>query len=166
MGVANLTASGGGGGLASAVKSIQRGVASSAGTITISAVDANKTQVTSFSTGSAGTVAARGTVSASTGNSTFSLWNGGNQWNPANIAYENYFNGPFAQMTGRYGQFLAGYFFSYATSFNTIGYVSLNATNLSGGTTDLTSAAYGAYLTGNTTLVVTGPCRYEIVEYY
>ena len=43
--------------VASGIKSVQRGAASSAGNITISSVNTNKSFVTSFSTGSAGTVA-------------------------------------------------------------------------------------------------------------
>jgi hypothetical protein len=44
--------------------------------------------------------------------------------------------------------------------------VGLNATNISGGSTNLVSATYGAYLTNSTTLTTTGPCRYEVVEYF
>ena len=43
--------------VSSGIKSVQRGAASSAGNITISSVNTNKSFVTSFSTGSAGTVA-------------------------------------------------------------------------------------------------------------
>ncbi len=43
--------------VASGIKSVQRGVASSSGAITVSSVNTNKSFVTSFSTGSAGTVA-------------------------------------------------------------------------------------------------------------
>ena len=38
--------------------------------------------------------------------------------------------------------------------------------DLGGGTTALTSASFGVYLSDSTTLVATGPCRYEVVEYY
>lgn len=48
---------------AAPIKSIQRGTAASAGTITISAVDTSKTFVTSFSTGSSGTAAGSGSFS-------------------------------------------------------------------------------------------------------
>ena len=178
MGVANLTSSGGG--LASAVKSVQRGEAVSAGTITISSVDTTKAQVTSFSTGSTGTVAATGAVGAATGNTAYSFWgsyttmnvnqgNGQATWPatlPANITYENYFNGPFGQYGGRYGQTLVGYYYSYATATNVLNYIALNSSNITGGTTNLISASYGAYLSNATSLVVTGPCRYEVVEYY
>ena len=44
----------------SSIKSIQRGTAASAGSITISSVNINKSFVRSFSVGSAGTVAATG----------------------------------------------------------------------------------------------------------
>ena len=46
----------------SPIKTIQRGVAASAGAITISAVNTAKTMVTSFSTGSSGSVAATGDI--------------------------------------------------------------------------------------------------------
>ena len=52
---------------ASVIKSLQTGTAASAGTITITAVTVAKTVVHSVSTGSAGTVAATGTLSAATG---------------------------------------------------------------------------------------------------
>ena len=47
----------------SPIKSIQRGITAGAGNVTISAVDPNKTVVFSKSKGSAGYVAARGTIS-------------------------------------------------------------------------------------------------------
>jgi hypothetical protein len=44
--------------------------------------------------------------------------------------------------------------------------ISLNATNLSGGSTSLTSAVYGIHLVDATTITATGPCRYEVIEYF
>ena len=45
--------------------------------------------------------------------------------------------------------------------------VGMNATSLTGGTTSgLYSASYGATLTNSTTLTVTGPCTYQVIEYY
>ncbi len=38
--------------------------------------------------------------------------------------------------------------------------------SLSGGSTSLYSAEYGAYLTNSTTLTTTGACRWQVVEYY
>ena len=128
-------------GISSVVRSIQRGTAGGAGNVTISSVNVNKTQVTSFSTGAAG-------VAAVTGNAQqrFRLHHGTNTFSPHDQAPGNYQSG-----SSRYG------FSQYGVSG-----VSLP---LSGGTTTLTAAAHGAYLSDATTLVVTGPCRYEIVEY-
>jgi hypothetical protein len=58
VGIATIPASSG-----SAIKSIQRGYAASAGTITISSVDTNKAFVRGFSDGSAGSAGATGTES-------------------------------------------------------------------------------------------------------
>jgi len=49
--------------ISSPIKSIQRGTASSAGAITITSVNTSNTFVKSYSTGSAGTVAATGNTS-------------------------------------------------------------------------------------------------------
>jgi hypothetical protein len=196
MGIATFPASSGG--LSSAVKTVQRGEAVSAGNITITAVDVSKSQVTSFSTGSAGTVAATGAISAAngttsgastsgqTGTNTAGYWR--YQGNPNFITMvANAF--PFQMPTpsdnsnsvhtwtyqgGRYG--LVTVYVNEPASLsvqnvslngqNTNGMnVGLNATNISGGSTALTAATYGAYLSNSTTLVVTGPCRYEVVEY-
>jgi hypothetical protein len=119
---------------AGAIKSIQSGVAASAGNITINEVDITKTIVESFSTSSAGTVAARGTFG---GTSTFV--------NNVTIL-------------------------SARTPTNGSGDVQNTRTinegsTISGGTTDLTTAEYGVYLSNSTTLVATGPCRYQVIEY-
>jgi hypothetical protein len=138
MAYANFPAASSGGG----IKSIQRGTAASAGTITITSVDTSKTFVNCFSTASSGNVKASGTVSAwngSTGSSTI---------------------GGRAEFNGAIGDY----------AFSTLGNVgafnvSGNAMNISGGTTNLMAGVNGAYLTGATSLVATGPCRYEIVEF-
>lgn len=198
MGIATFPASSSG--LASAVKTVQRGEAVSAGNITITEVNIAKTQVTSFSTGSAGTVAATGAISAAngttsgastsaqSGTNTLGYWS--NQGS-VNVGYRSIGADafPFRMPTpagtqnelfqwsyqgGRYGQ-VTVYVNEYPTNsasnislnaMNTNGMnVGLNATNISGGSTALTAATYGAYLSNSTTLVVTGPCRYEVVEY-
>lgn len=125
-------------GISSVVRSIQRGVAASAGNITISSVDTTKTQVTSFSTGSDGSAAINGSlrIKYSGGAST-----------PTSTAEGSYTQGGFGRYTWNY--------FTVSGASQTI----------SGGTSTLTAASHGAYLSGATTLVVTGPCRYEIVEY-
>ena len=112
--------------VAGSVKLVQRGVATVAGNITITSVNLSKTVVYSFSTGSAGTVAATGNIN-STGSNIVST--GGN----SSVQNAN------------------GAWFS---------------ASISGGTTNLTSAQYGAYLTDATTLTVTGPCRWQVVEHF
>jgi hypothetical protein len=70
------------------VKSVQRGVASSAGTITITAVDITKTYVNSYGTAAAGSVPSTSnapvsmslrsnSLAGSTGNSASAGWTGG-----------------------------------------------------------------------------------------
>jgi hypothetical protein len=62
----------------------------------------------------------------------------------------------------------SGYTANYGTSGGTSTSLSqsMAAAALSGGTTDLSTAHYGVYLSDSTTLVATGPCRWEVVEYY
>jgi len=38
--------------------------------------------------------------------------------------------------------------------------------SLSGGSTSLYSAEYGVHLTNSTTLIATGACRWQVIEYY
>lgn len=167
MGV-NVFPSGGGG---SPIKSIQRGVASSAGDITISAVDTSKTMVRSFSTGSAGSVAARGTVasasfSGNTGTASTSLTLYGSTFNP----YYGYgptvaigLSGPAPQQ----GLLARTDVSSYVTGNINARSLSGNvgSSSISGGTTDLTSKEFGVYLTNSTTLTATGACRWEVIEF-
>ena len=112
------------------IKSVLRGTAASAGNITISSVDANKSFVTSFSIGAAGTVSGTGDTSG-----TYTP-NGGSVGAPGGNLNTS------------------GSFPTYA-----------GTRSLSGGTTSITSARYGAYLTNNTTLTVTGACNWQVIEY-
>lgn len=168
-----------GAGGSSPIKSIQRGVAASAGNITISAVDTTKTMVRSFSTGSSGSVAATGTVAAASisgnvGATSMSIGtrstavnpvNGNAGWAAANISSGNgntltYSNG------GLPVTFPTGYLpnTSFAIPASGIS-ANVGATSISGGSTDLTSAEFGVYLTNATTLTATGACRWEVVEF-
>ena len=117
------------------IKNVQRGEATVAGNITITAVDPSKTIVNSFSTSSAGTVAATGDVAISL--------------SPSGGETSRYISDVNAANFLRSG--------SYPTYSGT--------GTLSGGTTNLTTAQYGAYLVNATTIAVTGPCRYEIIEF-
>jgi hypothetical protein len=183
MGVASFPASGGG--LSSVVKSLQTGTASSSGTITISAVNTAKTFVTSVSTGSAGQVAASGSINAANGSTS------GISFSAAYGSIDNYMTASPASLVEIEAFTAAGAYQIYAISsrystnyaytnaayapvnqfmnaMNTNGAnVGMNATSLTGGTTSgLYSASYGATLTNSTTLTVTGPCTYQVIEYY
>ena len=126
-------------GLTSVVSTVQRGTAATSGNITISSVNTAKTMVNSFSTAAAGTVASSGTLSAQNGN--------------ANVIIG--VNGGYFRYTATSG---ATYTFGDRS-------ITLNTTNVSGGSTNLTSAVFGVYLSDATTLVATGACRYEVIEY-
>ena len=159
MGVANLKPVSSG--LSAVVKSVQRGSAGAAGNVTISSVNTAKTQVTSFSTSSAGQVSASGVIAGQSGANSLT-WTGSAG---IQIASGNYYQYGYVTYTSpRYG--IQNFVLAYAPYAGTIGGITLNSTYVSGGTTDLTAAQYGAYLSDATTLVVTGPCRYEVVEYY
>lgn len=167
MGIATFPQSGG---ITSAIKSIQRGSASGEGNITISSVDTTKTTTRSFSTGSAGYVAATGSINAANGSTSgtsaanFGLGNTGSSY-PGNgfQVISGY------RVQNRY-QTIANYAYGIPTTvpgFNiNAANIGLNATSLTGGSTSLTSAVYGVYLTSSTNIYATGPCRYEVVEYY
>lgn len=184
MGIATFPASSAG--LSSVVRSIQRGSAATAGNITITSVVTAKTQVLSFSTSSAGTVAATGAVNAASGSTsaptgtmsaTSASGSGviaaanaqiyqGTQGMQAGGTYT--YNNRYGATPGPYGA--VSFNVSHSTNAGNVSMnaqnVSLNATNITGGTTSLTSAVYGAYLVDSTTIYATGPCRYEVVEYY
>jgi hypothetical protein len=171
MGVANLAVATAG--LSSAIKSIQRGSAASAGTVTITAVDVSKTRVSSFSTGASGTVAVTGNVNAANGNLAAAALNVGAMNGSSAL-------NSFSRGGGNSGISLGNYTaggvllnaasgsvnFSGGSGNVAASAVGLNAQNISGGSTDLTTAVNGAYLTNSTTLTVTGPCRYEVVEHF
>lgn len=129
----------------SPIKSIQRGVASTSGNVTISSVDISKCTVRSFSTGSSGEVAGTGAIgdiglagSVSTHSGPTSS-GGGPAWGQGIAAYSNVS--------------------SQTVSGDTV------AASISSGTTDLTVKEFGAYLQDSTTLVVTGACRWEVIEF-
>jgi hypothetical protein len=126
-------------GISSVVRSVQRGVASSAGNVTISSVNVDKSQVTSFSTGAAGSAAVNGSMRSRLQNN--------NAPSLSDQAEGHYTQGGFGRYT-----------FAHYSIFGA-------SQVLSGGTSTLTAASHGAYLSNSTTLAVTGPCRYEVVEY-
>ena len=163
------------GGLASAIKSIQRGSASVAGTITIASVDTTKTTVTSYATGSGGSASITGGLNAQNislngvsgtfpGRYSF----GANQSSGANAYYV-----PTSGQNGTYASTLQTV--TYSAPVNQLFSVlsqSLNAQNGSAsaanfnvGTSTIAAITYGASLTNATTITVTGPCNWQVVEY-
>jgi hypothetical protein len=95
---------------------------------------------------------------------------------------------------GRYGTILQSQYINahqgvtaYVTNYNQNTPAYVNATNVTystavsaaptqtstkpaqtvtGGTTNIVAKEYGIYLSDSTTIIATGPCRYEVVEYY
>ena len=150
MGIATYPA------VTSPVKSIQRGSASGAGNITITAVDTTKTMVNSFATSFSGAVAASGSINAANGN---------NAAHSTGTATMNI--GPFALAS------VQRYVTNFTNTTNTgtlnamninAAGITLNSTSLTGGTTNL--AASGIFLVNSTTITATGACRYEVIEYF
>lgn len=127
------------------IKSVQRGQAVSSGNITITSVDTTKTFVRSISEGASGTVATNSTNAA---------------YNSTSIDYGN---GVSSQIpTGASSvspQVYGATFWSMPTT------ITGNTSAMSGGTTNLYTKEYGVYLSDSTTLVATGACRWEVVEF-
>jgi hypothetical protein len=57
---------------------------------------------------------------------------------------------------------------SYSTAVNAAPTQTITkpSQTVTGGTTNIVAKEYGVYLSNSTTIVATGPCRYEVVEYY
>jgi len=117
--------SAGGGG----IKSVQRGLAAAAGTVTITAVDINKSFVQVFGTTSSGNVPTTGVIGSQGHNAS------------SGVAGSNYSPGPSG------------------------GSSSVGASNISGGTNNLLAATAQGYLSNSTSLVVSHPCRWEVIEF-
>ena len=143
MGLSVFPAAAGGG-----IKSVQRGSAAGSGNVTITAVDINKSFVTVFGTASSGTVAATGAIGAvngTTGSGTDSIFSGNS----------------YSQTLTREGG-INKFMFNVTTNSKNI---ALNATNITGGTNNLVAAVVQGFLANSTTLTVSGPCRWEVVEF-
>jgi hypothetical protein len=155
--------------IASPVKSIQRGSAGGAGTVTITAVDITKSMVNIQGTAASGTVAASGAINATSGNISAGSWSiaaqtyqmqGFGQYNLSNLSQFTFRN------TGSYnGITNSRMFFPAMSATNNAVSYNANSTNLTGGTTNLVAAQVTGYLSGSTSLVVSAACRYEVVEF-
>lgn len=174
LSILNQPAAAGGG-----IKSVQRGLAGGSGNITITAVDISKSFVNIYGTTSSGTVAASaainadsGNVNASNGNIAASEFALGGQ-SAVNSKYLNAFgrspdswyiisqNSPGGNINNN--SFI---YYNPATTFsgNSTSY-SGSTTNLTGGSNNLVAAVVQGYLSNSTTLVVSGACRWEVVEF-
>ena len=127
MGIASVPAAAGGG-----IKSVQRGSAAGAGTVTITAVNISKSFVTVFGTASSGAVAISGSTTSVNAN------------------------------TNNQNRIASG----YAIVGDSGGWgMNIPVLTLSGGTNNLVTAVVQGYLNSSTELVVSGACRYEVVEF-
>lgn len=147
------------------VKSVQRGSTYGATTVTISAVDMNKTIVLSKSKSSAGYVASRGNISINTS---------------GKISSSGSISGGTLSASGTYRSFSTGEVNGAGTTKTTIdvsgtigGDVSQSGTvnqsgsaSITGGTTDLTVKEYSAILTSSTTLSCDGKVEWQVIEFY
>lgn len=122
------------------VKSIQRGVTSSALTVTINEVDMSKAIITSVSKGSSGYVAARGNISSAN----------------LNIPETRYTISSTQMYSAGDGN---------SRSFPALS-GTISSTTLSGGTTDLTVKEYSARLISSTQIQTDGSCEWQVIEFY
>lgn len=161
---------------AGGIKSVQRGLAAGAGTVTITAVNIAKSFVNVFGTTSTGTVAATGNINAMNGilngyNGTLSATTGSNSQTSFNSGNNN------PQLTSNFsGATPAGNMGGTTLSAGTINTnaqnvafnattLSTNATTLTGSSNNLVSGVVQGYLSGSTSLEVSGACRWEVVEF-
>lgn len=146
--------------VSSPVKSVQRGSAAGAGTVTITAVDISKSFVNVFGTTSSGTVSASFNMSMNAGS--FNLI-GVNRPDGANV-YSNTRapanrNGTENGTSTGTGGYTNGSFFNKNVAVNS-GNASVGA-----GSNNLVAAVVQGYLSNSTSLVVSGACRWEVVEF-
>jgi hypothetical protein len=162
MGSAVFPAASAGGG----INLVQRGLATGAGNVTITAVDITKAFVNVYGTASSGTIAASAAVNSVSGTAN------------AQSGTANAQSGTHSSMTIPWGggggggatdgprTINAATMSLNASTFNLNSQsFSLNAQNFSGGSNNLVSAVVQGYLSDSTTLVVSGACRWEVVEF-
>ena len=155
----------GGSATSSAIKAVQTGSAAGAGNVTITSVDVNKSFVQVFGTTSSGSVATTGTVAAMNGNI-----------NASNLAATPSLRGYGGNVNNTGGTLAQAQIFNQGNNagdwwgfvenmnFNSRTY-SGNTAAISGGTNNLVAATVQGYLSNSTTLVVSGACRWEVVEF-
>ena len=150
--------------VASPVKSVQRGSAGGAGTVTITSVNIAKSMVNIFGTTSTGTVSASFNMSMNAGNTTAY---GVNSYNPNNFGDTRIVESgatQWAHAQNSAGSNLGG-FGTFNTWRNTSVAVNSGTASVGAGSTNLVAAVVQGYLSDSTSLVVSGACRYEVVEF-
>ena len=138
--------------VASPVKSVQRGSAAGAGTVTITAIDISKSMVNIFGTASSGTVSASFNMSMNAGSvRLIGHSNAANNYGSTAMP---------SDATAYGGQSQASWNAWYKDQSVNSGTASVGA-----GSTNLIAGVVQGYLSNSTSLVVSGPCRYEVVEF-
>ncbi len=131
------------------IKKVQSGFASAAGSITISAVaDLNKTFVTTVSVGSYGRVAATGKL----------LFHKYNTTDPYTLYFHQNQEYPKYVMPVKYVPGCGQVNFDKSEEYFFIDSVATD--------TDLVTAQYGGILASKTIFQVTGPCLWQVIEFY
>lgn len=144
------------------IKAVQRGLAASAGTVTITAVDITKAFVNVFGTTSSGSAAIAGNVNGASGSTSGHSGNRG-----AATLTASFSSASVGRLTDGAGNPTVTSGWTYngsAISGNGVN-VGLNAVTLTAGTTNLVTAVVQGYLSNSTSLVVSGACRWEVVEF-
>ena len=124
------------------VKSVQRGTTSGAQTVTINAVNMEKSFVISTSKGSAGYVAARGKVAKAN----------------INIPYKSYTTST-SDLRGYMPGGDGNQYFPPLSG-------TVSATSIRDGSTDLTTKQYSAQLISSTQLQCDGAVEWQVIEFY
>ena len=142
------------------IKAVQRGLAASAGTVTVTAVDIAKSFVTVYGTTSTGAVGGSGSVSAQNGSSSGASGSFG-AMNIGVYVHQSYIGTVWDAANGTSKTANAGAS-NYSANGQNVGF---NAQSLSGGSNNLVAAVVQGYLSNSTSLVVSGACRWEVVEF-
>jgi hypothetical protein len=142
--------------IASPVKSVQRGSAGGAGTVTITAIDISKSMVNVFGTASSGTVSASFNMSMNAGSATILTSSGNHSPN---------FGDTTTTPSSGFGSWVGESRYGNSAYFNQTATVNAGNASVGAGSTNLVSAVVQGYLSNSTSLVVSGACRWEVVEF-
>jgi hypothetical protein len=144
--------------IASPVKSVQRGSAAGAGTVTITAIDITKSMVHVFGTASSGTVSASFNMSMNAGS--VSLIGPRD-----NISTSYNLGSKPTGSTAVSGEYVGGTPSSGNAAWTMDRTVNAGNASVGAGSNNLVAAVVQGYLSNSTSLVVSGACRWEVVEF-